>query len=36
MEFSENLEIISIQPRPDVLKGYAMRPLFKAKVAVWS
>ena len=34
MEFSESLEIISIQRRPDVLKGYAMRPLFNAKVAV--
>ena len=34
MEFSETLEIISIQRRPDVLKGYAMSPLFNAKVAV--
>ena len=34
MEFSESLEIISIQRRPDVLKGYAMGPLFNAKVAM--
>ena len=34
MEFSESLEIIRLQRRPDVLKGYATHPLINPKVAV--